>query len=64
MEIKNTLTVSRGEVGGIVGGEGGRVFRNVYKGHMGKTKGGWEVGMAGMGGSGEGKMETTVLEQQ
>ena len=25
---------------------------------------GWEVGMAGVGGSGGGKMETTVLEQQ
>ena len=24
----------------------------------------WEVGMAGVGGSGGGKMETTVLEQQ
>ena len=32
---------------------GGRVFRNNYKGHMDKTKGGWnqgrEVGMAGVG---------------
>ena len=25
---------------------------------------GWEVWMAGVGGSGEGKMETTVLEQK
>ena len=36
-------------------GKGGRVFRNNYKGHMDKTKGGWkqgrEVGMAGVGGS-------------
>ena len=31
-----------------------RVFRNMYKGHMDKTKGGydqgWEVEMAGVGG--------------
>ena len=42
--------------------------RNMYKGHMDKAKGGqdqeWEVGMPGVGGSGGGKMETTVLEQQ
>ena len=48
--------------------KGGRVFRNNYKGHMDKTKGGWdqgrEVGMAGVGGSGGGKMQTTRLEQQ
>ena len=35
---------------------GGRVFRDNYKGHMDKTKGGWkqgrEVGLAGIGGSG------------
>ena len=50
-----------------MGGKGGRVFWNIYKGHMDKTKGGydwgWDVGMAGVGESGEGKMETTVLEQ-
>ena len=50
------------------GGKGGRVFRNIYRGHMDKTKKGqdqgWEVGMAGVGGSRGGKMETTVLEQQ
>ena len=49
-------------------GKGERVFSNMNKGHMDKTKGewnqGWEVGMAGVGGSGRGKMETTVLEQQ
>ena len=37
-------------------GKGGRVFRNIYKGHMDKTKRvqdlEWEVGMAGVGGSG------------
>ena len=36
-----------------------RVFRNNYKGHMDKTKGGWnqgrEVGMAGVGGAEGGK---------
>ena len=46
----------------------GEGFRNVYKGHMDKTKGGqdkgWEVGMAGVEGSGGEQMETTVLEQQ
>ena len=55
-------------MGGDNGGKGGRVFRNSYKGHMDKTKGewnqGWEVGMAGVGGSGGEKMETTTLEQQ
>ena len=42
-----------------MGGKRGRVFRNMYKGHMYKTKGGkdqgWEVGMAGVGGSGGGE---------
>ena len=45
-----------------------RVFRNNYKGHMDKTKRGWDQGrevlMAGVGGSGGGKMQTTVFEQQ
>ena len=49
-------------------GKGGRVFRNNYKGHMDKTKVGCnqgrEVGMAWVGKSGGGKMQTTVLEQQ
>ena len=48
-------------------GEEGRVFRNMYKGHMEKTKEGqdqeWGVGMTGVGGSGGRKMETAVLEQ-
>ena len=45
------------------------VFRNIYKGRMGKAKGGsdqwWEVGVAGrgVGGVGGREMETTVLEQ-
>ena len=67
MEIKNKLTVTRGEVGGR-NGEGEGFSRNNYKGHVDKAKGvwerGWKVGMAGVGWSGRGKMETTVLEQQ
>ena len=51
-----------------MGGKGGRVFRKKYKGHMDKTKEGldhgWGVHMAGVGGNGRRKMETTVLEQQ
>ena len=44
--------------------------RNMFKGPMDKARGsriadgGWEVGMAGAGKSGGGKMETTVFEQQ
>ena len=45
IEIKNNLTATRGEVGGDNGGEGGRVFRNSYKGHMDKTKGGGSRGV-------------------
>ena len=48
--------------------KGGRVFRNNYKGHIEKTKRGWnqgrEMGMAGLEGSGWGNMQETVLEQQ
>ena len=54
-----------------MGGKGGSVFKNNYKGHMDKTKvggirrGGWGwLGCAEVGqGSGVGKMQTTVLEQ-
>ena len=38
MEIKNKLTVTRGEVGGDIGGGRGRVVRNMYKGHIDKAK--------------------------
>ena len=60
IEIKNNLTVTRGEVGGDKWGKRGRVFRNNYKGHMNKTKGGgWnqgrEVGGDGWGGLGSGE---------
>ena len=41
IEIKNKLTITRGEVAGDNGErEWGRVFRNMYKGHLDKTKGG------------------------
>ena len=54
-------------MGGDNEGKGERVFRNNYKGYMDKTKEGWmqerEVGMAGVAGR-EGKMQTTVVEQQ
>ena len=50
-----------------MGGKGGRVFRNNYKGHRDKTKGGGirggKWGWLGWGGI-EGEMQTTVLEQQ
>ena len=49
-----------------MGGKGGRVFRNNYKGQMDKTKGreGSRVGSRDGWGSGEfaDKMETTVFE--
>ena len=68
MEIKNKLTVTRGEVGGNNGGKGRRVLGNNYKGHIDKTKGRWdqgrEMGMVGVVGSGGENMKTTVLEQQ
>ena len=47
IEIKNNLTVTRGEVEGDNGGEGGSVFRNNYKGHMDKTKEGVEARKGG-----------------
>ena len=45
---------------------GRRVLRNYYKGHMDKAKGQGgskgEVGLAGVGGSGGEKMQTSVIE--
>ena len=40
------------------------LFRNYYKGHMDKTKGEGEMGLAGVGWRGGEKMQTTVIEQQ
>ena len=39
IEIKNNLTVTRGERGGDNGRKGSRVYRNNYKGHMDKNNG-------------------------
>ena len=66
IEIKNKLTVTGGVVGGNNGGKGGRVFRNNYKGHLDKSKGGgWdqgrEVGITGVGGVMEGKCRQLYL---
>ena len=48
-------------------GKGCKVFRNIYKGHMDKTRGAWnqgrEVEIAGWG-TGRGERQKTVLEQQ
>ena len=38
--MKNKLTVTRGEVGEDNKSKGGRVLRNMYKGHIDKTRGG------------------------
>ena len=54
IEIKNNLIVTRGEVGRDNGGEGERVLRNNYKGHMDKTKG-MESGEGGGDGWGRGQ---------
>ena len=44
-----------------MGEKGEGSSKNMYKGHMDKAKGrydpGWEVGMAGVGGNGGGKIE-------
>ena len=51
----------------MIGGKGGRDFRNNYKGHMDKTKRVWkqgrEVGLADVEGSVREKLQTTVIEQ-
>ena len=48
-----------------MGGKGGRVFRNMCKGHMDKAMKGWdqgrEVGMAVAGGGGRGKCRQLYL---
>ena len=47
MEIKNKLTVTRGEEEGIMGLKEWRVYRNNYKGHMDNNKGRVEKGKGG-----------------
>ena len=53
---------------GYQGKEGEGSSKSRYKGHMDKTKGGWdqrqEVVICGVEGSYGGNMETTVLEEQ
>ena len=38
IEIKKKLTITRGDEGGDNGVKGGKVFRNMDKGHIDKTK--------------------------
>ena len=65
IEIQNKLIVTRGEVGEDNGGEKGEgLSRNMYKGHMDKSKTGlrWRVGSGdGWRGSGEGKWRQLYL---
>ena len=67
MEIKNKLTVTRGEVEGDNGGKGcqGICMKDTWtKPKVGRIRV-WEVGMARVGaGSGGRKMDTTVLGKQ
>ena len=52
IEIKNNLTVTRGELGGDNEAKVKRIFMNNYKGHMDKRKVGWD--QSGDGWVGEG----------
>ena len=67
-ERQLTVTRGMGEMGGDSGEKRRRFFRNIYKGHMDKTKSGVgsRVGSGDDWGgeTGRGKMETTILEQQ
>ena len=65
MEIKNKLTVTRGEGEGHNGGKKGKGQRTCIMDPWTKTKRGRiEGGRWGSTGSGEGKMETIVPEPQ
>ena len=58
IEIKNKLTVTKGEVGGDNGGTGEKGFQELLSRTHGQNQGGWkqgrEVGMTGVGRSGGG----------
>ena len=62
MEIENKLTVTKGGGGGGCRGKGEGSSKNMYEGPVDKAKRDRIEG--GAGGSGGGKMATTVLEQQ
>ena len=68
MEIKNKLTVTRGGEEDNGGKKGKGHQRTYIKDHGQSQSGGWdqgwEVEISGMVGSGGGKMEKTVFEQQ
>ena len=55
--------ITRREVEGDNGREGGRVFRNKYKGHMDKTKVGVESGEGGRDGWGGGGVVGRICGQ-
>ena len=55
IKIKNKLTVTKGKWKGIMGGKGRSLFRNMYKGHMDKAKGGVGSRVGGRDGWGRGK---------
>ena len=65
IEIKKKLTVTKGDLGGVNGRKGERIFRNNCKGHMDKTKGQWNqervMGMVGVGGGVKGGKGRQVL---
>ena len=60
----NKLTVTRVLMGGKGEGFSGTSIKDIWTKPRGIGWQGWEVGMAGVGGNGEGKMKTTVLKQQ
>ena len=66
MELKNNLTIARGEggKGQWVEGFSGTTIRTHRQNQRGGWKQGSEVGLAGVGrGNGWDKMQTTVIEQ-
>ena len=65
IEVKNNLTIARGEGGRDSGGEG--FSGNTIKDTWTKARGGWkqgrEVGLAGVGWREGEKMQTIVIQQ-